>query len=74
MPNDELLKTDLSLKAGSRDAAWHGLDRAKSATHPIDCSPIGLDRFASPAIRGVQDMRLPFRTAYSLRCGPHRGR
>ena len=48
---DELLKDRIAALKAAREAAMAALDRAKSATHPIDgVSPLAVDRFVEIAL------------------------
>ena len=62
---DELLKDRIAALKAAREAAMAALDRAKSATHPIDSvSPLAVDRFARAMRERLTTGDVPFRKAY----------
>ena len=62
---DELLKDRIAALKAAREAAMAALDRAKSATHPIDgVSPLAVDRFARAMRERLKTGDVPFRKAY----------
>ena len=62
---DELLKDRIAALKAAREAAMAALDRAKSATHPIDSvSPLAVDRFARAMRERLTTGEVPFRKAY----------
>jgi site-specific DNA recombinase len=62
---DELLKDRIAALKAAREAAMAALDRAKSATQPIDSvSPLAVDRFVRAMRERLRTGDVPFRKAY----------